>query len=101
MHASRSMALSSNLDILHTMLHTWSDEEVNQAWSMISKEGERRREAKTKRMKTKLKPGDKVTWSNGKSQGVIVRCKYKKAIVSECGVEQNWDIPFSMLTKQE
>jgi hypothetical protein len=95
------MAPSTNLDILQTMLLTWTDEEVRMAWTMVAEEGEQRRAAKTKRMKSTLKAGDKVSWSGGKKQGVIVRTKYKKAIVSECGMEHNWDIPFSMLSKQE
>ena len=31
--------MSDNLDILKTMLHTWSDDEVTVAWGMIAEEG--------------------------------------------------------------
>ena len=87
------------MDILKTMLHTWTDDEIGQAWHLISEEGKRRRVEKNRRLKQDLKPGDKVTWSGGSKQGTIVRTKYKKAIVSEKGLPHNWDIPFHMLTK--
>ena len=90
---------SSNLDILRTMLYTWTDQEINEAWSLIAAEGDRRREVRTKKVKSELRAGDKVSWSHGKKTGEVVRVKYKKAIVKESGVKHNWDIPLSMLTK--
>ena len=90
---------SNNLDILKTMLYTWTDEEVQAAWVMIAKEGESRRGARTKKLKSVLRPGDTVSWSAGKKTGKVVRVKYKKAIVKEDGLAHNWDIPLSMLTK--
>jgi|MDTB01.1.fsa_nt_gb hypothetical protein len=88
-----------NLMILETMLYTWTDEEVREAWAMIAKEGERRRGEKTKKMKSELHAGDTVSWDHGKKTGSVVRVKYKKAIVKEVGMKHNWDIPFSLLTK--
>jgi len=87
------------MKILKTMLMTWSDDQVTEAWHLISEEGKRRRVEKNKRLKQDLRPGDKVTWSCGTKQGTIVRTKYKKAIVSQKGRSHNWDIPFHMLTK--
>jgi preprotein translocase subunit YajC len=89
----------SNLDILKTMLYTWTDDEVQAAWAMIAKEGEERRNKKTKKMKSELKSGDIVSWDRGKKTGKVIKVKYKKAIVNEKGMTHNWDIPFSMLTK--
>lgn len=90
---------SNNLDILRTMLYTWTDQEITEAWSLIAAEGDRRREVRTKKVKSELKSGDRVSWDHGSKQGDVVRVKYKKAIVKESGMKHNWDIPLSMLTK--
>ena len=92
--------MNGNMDILKTMLHTWSDEEISEAWSMIAQEGKRRKNLKTKNIKSTLSSGDEVTFVGrklGQVTGTIVRVKTKKAIVRVGS--QNWDVPISMLNK--
>lgn len=92
-----------NMDILKTMLLTWSDSQVTKAWQLIADEGNRRRESASQQMRYTLKAGDKVSFSGAKSSGLvmgtIVRVKRKKAIVSVTG-SRNWDVPLSMLKKE-
>ena len=90
-----------NMDILKTMLMTWTDEEVSQAWKLVAAEGKLRTNKKTVKNKGSLKAGDTVSFVGRKSgavTGVIVRVKTKKAIVEVSG--QNWDVPLSMLKKE-
>ena len=92
--------MTENLNILHTMLHTWSDEEVSEAWQMIADEGKRRKKAKTQKLKYILNPGDRVKFESSKlgtCNGHIIRVKTKNAIVEVNG--RNWNVPMSMLTK--
>ena len=92
--------MTENLNILHTMLHTWSDEEVSEAWRMIADEGKRRKSVKTRKLKGELKAGDKVEFESrklGTCSGHIIRVKTKNALVEVKG--QNWNVPMSMLTK--
>ncbi len=92
--------MSENLDILRTMLLTWSDAEVSQAWRLIADEGKLRKKRKTKLLKSQLVASDRVTFvsrSGIVTTGTVVRVKYKKAIIEVAG--QRWDIPLSMLTK--
>jgi hypothetical protein len=92
--------MTESLKILDTLLHTWTDEEVTQAWSMIATEGDRRKKLKAFDNKLRLSKGDKVTFVGkmlGPSTGKVVRIKYKKALVNVSG--QTWDVPLSMLTK--
>jgi preprotein translocase subunit YajC len=93
--------MSSNMDILQTMLMTWTDDEVTTAWGMIAEEGNLRKNKRTRNMKSSLAVGDKVSFVGRKSgsvSGTIVRIKTKKAIVSVAG--QNWDVPLAMLQKE-
>ena len=93
--------MSTNMDILKTMLLTWSDAEVSEAWGLIAQEGKLRREAATNTARFSMKAGDKVYFEGskaGKCYGTIVRVKRKKAIVQVAG-SRNWDVPLSMLTK--
>ena len=92
--------MTENLNILHTMLHTWTDEEVSEAWRMIAEEGKRRKEIRTKRLKGTLSVGDTVEYQSrrtGTTTGRITRIKTKKALVEVNG--QVWNVPISMLTK--
>ena len=92
--------MTENLSILNTMLHTWSDEEVTEAWQMIADEGKRRRSAKTRKLKGDLSVGDNVQWvsrRNGINLGVVEKVKTKNALVSVNGA--SWNVPISMLTK--
>lgn len=91
--------VDDNLKILKTLICTWSDAEINKAWGMIAQEGERRQKARADALKSSLCVGDTVTWNHGSSQGVVVKIKYKKAIIKENGVRHNWDIRLSSLTK--
>ena len=93
--------MNENMKLLKTMMLTWSDEQVSEAWSLIAEEGKYRRESATQNMKYSLSPGDKVSFEGrgGVSvTGTIVRIKRKKAIVSVSG-SGNWDVPLSMLKK--
>jgi preprotein translocase subunit YajC len=83
------------------MLHTWTDEEVDSAWSMIAAEGKRRRQVKTRKLKSTLKAGDKVEYQSrktGTTIGIITRIKTKNALVDVGG--KCWNVPMSMLTKK-
>jgi hypothetical protein len=92
--------MNSNMDILKTMLLTWSDDEVSKAWTLVAEEGNLRKAHRTKNMKSALTSGDKVSFNGrtGLISGTIVRIKTKKAIVEVAG--QNWDVPLSMLKKE-
>ena len=93
--------MSNNMNILQTMLLTWNDDEVSQAWSMIATEGKLRKNKRTKVMKSSLAVGDTVSFNgkrSGSVVGTIVRIKTKKAIVAVNG--QNWDVPLAMLQKE-
>lgn len=92
--------MTENLNILHTMLHTWSDEEVSEAWQMIADEGKRRKQVKTKKLKGILREGDTVEYQSrrsGLTTGTIIKVKTKNAVVEANG--QRWNVPMSMLTK--
>lgn len=92
--------MSNNMDILKTMLLTWTDDEVSHAWGLIAEEGKLRKNKRTQNMKSSLSPGDTVSFNGRKSGAVtghIVRIKTKKAIVEVAG--QNWDVPLAMLKK--
>ena len=92
--------MTENLNILHTMLHTWSDEEVSEAWQMIADEGKRRKQVKTKKLKGILREGDAVEYQSrrsGLTTGTIIKVKTKNAVVEANG--QRWNVPMSMLTK--
>ena len=92
--------MTENLNILHTMLHTWSDEEVTLAWGMIADEGKRRKQVKTRKLKGTLRVGDKVEYQSrrtGMTLATIIRVKTKNALVEANG--QRWNVPMSMLTK--
>ena len=89
--------MNANMNILETMLLTWSDEDVSQAWKLIAAEGKHRQDRRSGNMRYTLKSGDKVSF-NGRSGcqvGKIVRVKRKKAIVEVAN--RNWDVPLAML----
>ena len=93
--------MSTNMDILKTMLLTWTDDEISEAWSLIAAEGQRRREWATSHARTQLRAGDDVYFEDnrsGKCYGTIVRVKRKKAIVQVAG-SRNWDVPLNLLKK--
>jgi hypothetical protein len=93
--------MSTNMDILKTMLLTWTDEEITEAWRLIAAEGKMRKERATSHARSSLQAGDKVYFEgnrSGKCYGTIVRVKRKKAIVQVPG-SRNWDVPLSMLKK--
>ena len=97
------MSGNTDMDILKTLLMTWTDEQVSEAWGLIATEGKTRRSQATARARTQLGAGDKVYFEgnrSGKCYGIIVRVKKVKAIVQVAG-SRNWDVPLSMLTKVE
>ena len=97
--------MSSNLDVLNTMIHAWSDDELTEAFAMISLENQSRKKARAKNMKYTLQEGDEVSFSGRKSgnvTGIVARVKYKKALVdvqNSHGDTIRWDVPLSMLKK--
>lgn len=91
--------MNENLNILVTMLHTWTDDEVYEAWQLIADEGKRRKDRKTKAAKATLKIGDKVRYRTkiGTSTGKIVKVKTKNATVVSNG--KMWNVPMNILEK--
>lgn len=92
---------NENLQILHVMLHTWSDDEVSMAWRMIAEEGKMRKMMRTKKMKGALAVGDVVEYESrrtGKTTATIVKVKTKNALVEDAS-GQRWNVPMSMLKK--
>lgn len=92
--------MTDTLNILHTMLHTWTDEEVSEAWKMIANEGKRRQQTRIREIKSTLCVGDKVEYQSqphGTTTGRIIKVKRKKALVDVNG--KTWNVPMSMLTK--
>ena len=89
--------MNKNMNILETMLLTWSDEDVSQAWKLIAAEGKLRQGRRSGNMRHTLKSGDKVSFSGrtGYHVGKIIKVKRKKAIVEVAN--QNWDVPLAML----
>ena len=95
------MSGNTDMDILKTLLMTWTDEQVSEAWGLIAAEGKMRRERKAAAARISLRAGDKVFFEGNRSgpcHGTIVRVKRKKAIVQVAG-SRNWDVPLNMLTK--
>ena len=77
--------MADSIDILKTMLYTWTDAEVDKAWGLIAEEGKRRKVERTARIKQKLQAGDMVSFTGNKTgsvTGEVVKVKYKKAIVT-------------------
>ncbi len=92
--------MTENLNILNTMLHTWTDSEISEAWQMIAVEGKRRKQEKTRKLKGVLRIGDTVNYQSrktGLTSGVITRIKTKNALVNVSG--RIWNVPMSMLSK--
>ena len=92
--------MANNLDILETMLHTWNDDEISAAWSMIAAEGGYRQKLKVFEMKKHLAVGDDVSFEGkklGLVQGIVESIKTKNAIVDVNG--KRWQVPISSLTK--
>ena len=92
---------NQNMNILKTMLLTWSDDQVSEAWRIVAAEGKLRQERKATNLRGQLVEGDRVSFTGrkvGSVTGTIVRVKRKKAIV-RVGGSRNWDVPLSMLKK--
>ena len=96
------MSGNTDMDILKTLLMTWTDEQITEAWGLIATEGQARRDRKTNAARYLLKAGDKVFFEGNRSgpcHGTIVRVKRKKAIVQVAGSRRQWDVPLNLLTK--
>jgi hypothetical protein len=94
--------MNDDLDILRTLLTTWTDEQLNRAKSMTVEEARRRGTQRAVDNKCSMSPGDMVSWRGNKSgtcTGNIIKVKTKKAIVRDSSTGLNWDVPLSMLTK--
>ena len=93
--------MSADKHILSTLLVTWSDEQLLEAYRMVSGEYNERKKEKAANNKSKLYPSCKVSWTGkrtGSCTGSVVRVKTKKAIVKDDKTGTRWDIPMSMLT---
>lgn len=93
--------MSNDKHILSTLLVTWSDEQLLEAYRMVSTEYSARKKEKAADVKSKLYPSCKVSWTGRKTgacTGRVVKVKTKKAIVEEDKSGARWDIPMSMLT---
>ncbi len=95
--------MSENTNVINTLAHTLTDNELNQAISTLASERKRRQGAQLLEMKNHLSVGDKVEWFSSRSQsmktGMVVKTKTKKAIVEEENMLMKWDIPMGMLKK--
>jgi hypothetical protein len=94
--------MNNDLDLLKTLLTTWTDEQLNRAKAMTIAETSRRGTRRAVDNKGSLSPGDAVRWQGNKSgtcAGNIIRVKTKKAIVRDSSTGLNWDVPLSMLSK--
>ena len=95
--------MNNDLDILKTLLATWTDEQLNSAKNMTLNEFRRRGTSRAAINKGTMSQGDEVSWQGSKSgmcTGKIVRVKTKKAIVRDNNTGLSWDVPLSMLKKQ-
>ena len=94
--------MNDDMEILKTMLLTWNDAQVQQAWNLIQDEGIYRQGKRRAANKRSLRPGDKVHFMNAgvRVDGTIVRVKRKKAIVEVTADRRNWDVPLSMLVRE-
>ena len=94
--------MNDDMKILKTMLLTWNDDQVKQAWSLIQNEGVARQAKRSAVNRRALSPGDKVHFMNAgvRVDGTVVRVKRKKAIVEVTADRRNWDVPLSMLVRE-
>ncbi len=92
---------NDDMAILKTLIMTWNDDQVEDAWGLIADEGRRRQEINKKKIKATLKNGDHVsfTGSTGLVTGTVTKVKIKKAIVEV--KNQRWDVPLHMLRKAD
>ena len=93
--------MADDKHILKTLLVTWSDKQLLEAYRMVSTEYNARKNEKAADNKSKLYPTCKVSWTGkrtGLCTGRVVKVKTKKAIVEEEKTGTRWDIPMSMLT---
>ena len=95
------MPSNDNMDILRTMLLTWTDEEVSKAWKLVAEEGKNRKNRRMRDLKTTLLPGEKVSFTSRGGNvvvGTVYRVKYKKALVDVPGVGR-YDCHLSILKR--
>ncbi len=93
--------MSQNLNIINTLSHSLTDNELSQAISMLVEARKKRQSSQLLEMKNTLTPGDRVEWWSTRDKcakfGVIEKTKTKKAIVVEENSGMRWDIPMGML----
>ena len=95
--------MNNDLDILKTVLTAWTDNQLDEANSMMKIEARRRRENRTTVNKVSMQAGDIVIFDGVKSGACtaeIVRVKTKKAIVRDTTTGMRWDVPLGMLRKK-
>ncbi len=98
--------MNNNVQVFRTMALTLNDSDFDEAFRLMCKERDVRREKRMLNNKRSLRVGSIVEWSGSKSgtcTGEVVKVKTKKAIVKQTNggslshVGSNWDIPMSML----
>lgn len=93
--------MTDDQHILSTLLVTWTDTQLLQAYRMIAAEHDTRKKLLLVKNKNKLYTGCKVSWTGRSDRaciGTVVKVKTKKAIVEEDTNDTRWDVPMSMLT---
>jgi len=98
--------MNNNVQVFRTMALTLNDSDFDEAFRLMCKERDVRREKRMLNNKRSLRVGSIVEWSGSKSgtcTGEVVKVKTKKAIVKQTNggnirsIGSNWDIPMSML----
>jgi hypothetical protein len=95
--------VSQNLNIINTLGHSLTDNELAQAITILVEARKTRQQKQLLTMKNTLDIGDRVEWysslSSSTQTGTVVKTKTKKAIVEEDNMRTKWDIPMGMLKK--
>ncbi len=89
------------VEALKTGCLVLTDEELSQAYKILSDEYLVRRERREKATKRQLVVGQDVKFfhsEKGDIHGTIRKVKYKKALVKDKSTGVIWDVPFHMLT---
>ena len=92
-----------NLNIINTLSHSLTDNELSQAITILVDARKERQKKQLLTIKNTLDAGDRVEWYSSRSAstqtGTVVKTKTKKAIVKEDKTRMRWDIPMGMLKK--
>ena len=95
------MKMNGLVEALKTGCLVLTDDELNNAYKILSDEMLVRRERRETATKSKLYHGQAVKFfhsEQGDIHGTIHRVKRKKALVKDLNSGVVWDVPFHMLT---